>query len=126
MQVAVADPAEDVRIAFARTFAAPVEEEDAVAVGRRACARASAGRSDLGKAITVAPLREGMNQPSSRRPSLVANATSSCAAPRFGVGTTARRMCVAKYPIETGIRKVGNQHETAARTRPRRGSGGGG
>ena len=92
-EVAVAGPAEDVRIALARALAAAVEEEDAVAVldeHARVLLRAGAA----GKAITVAPLREGMNQPSSRSPSLVVKETSSGVAPRFGVGTTARAVCV--------------------------------
>ena len=49
VEVAVADPAEDVRVAVARALAAAVEEEDAVAVLDRACARASAGRSVRGR-----------------------------------------------------------------------------
>ena len=52
-----------------------------------------------------------MNQPSSRSPSLVVKLTSSCAAPRFGVGTTARAVCVTTYAIETGIRNGRNQHD---------------
>ena len=68
-----------------------------------------------GKAITVAPFREGTNQPSSRSPSLVVKETSSGVAPRFGVGTTARAVCVTTYPIETGIRKVGISTTTPAK-----------
>ncbi len=55
-----------------------------------------------GKAITVAPFRDGTNQPSSSSPSLVVNVTSSWAAPRFGVGTSARAVCVTTYAIAVG------------------------
>ena len=66
MQVAVAAPAEDVRVTFARAFAAPVEEEDAVAVLRTSMRVCFCGPERPGKAITVAPFRDGMNHPSSR------------------------------------------------------------
>lgn len=47
-----------------------------------------------GKTITVAPFRDGTNQPCSRKPSLVVKDTSSWAAPRLGAGTSARAVCV--------------------------------
>ena len=83
MQVALAAPAEDVRVTLARAFAAAVEEEDAVPcfTSMRVC---FCGPERPGKAITVAPLREGMNHPWSRSPSLVVKETFSGVAPRFG------------------------------------------
>ena len=44
--------------------------------------------------VTAAPLRDGMYQPSRRRPSEVVNATSSDGTPRSLGGTTARPTCV--------------------------------
>ena len=71
-----------------------------------------------GKAITVAPFRDGMNQPSSRSPSLVVKETSSCAAPRFGVGTTARAVCVTTYAIDTGKSTIAISASAPAENEP--------
>ena len=55
-----------------------------------------------GNTITVAPLREGTNHPSSRSPSLVVKAMFSGVAPRFGVGTSAPAVCVTTYASADG------------------------
>ena len=122
-KVSLSVPAERVRVALAHALAATVEEQDAVAVAdehARVLLRAGATR----EAITVAPFRDGTNQPCSRRPSLVVNATFSCGAPSFGGGTSARAVCVTTWAIAVGSRTYGIMTTTpttiAARRRYRR------
>ena len=93
VDVALALPAEDVRIALALALAAAVEEQDAVAVvGEHPRALCEPARP--GNEITAAPFFDSMYQPFSRRPSLVVNSTSSYGAPRSAAGTYARAACV--------------------------------
>ncbi len=52
--------------------------------------------------MTAAPLRDGMYQPSSSRPSLVVKRTSSWATPSRSAGTTARAVWVKTQAAPTG------------------------
>ena len=71
VDVALALPAEQVRVALALALAATVEEQHAVAVPCEELRTLAARTNGPGNEITAAPFRDGMYQPSSSSPSLV-------------------------------------------------------
>jgi hypothetical protein len=80
----------------------------------------SCGPLRPGNAITAAPLREGMYQPSSSRPSLVLKRTSSWATPRRSAGTMARAVWVKTQAAPTGTTSISAPTTPARPSKERR------